>query len=141
MRDSTLRSPGRIVNGTEDAGNARDDHRGASMASCTFIPKSITLMQRLHRPHDLIVAARAAGDHVRPAVFHHERALQCGSRPFAGLQRIRFAGLEGEVVGAAIEEDAEPGHHDARAPRAVDARLEADHVAVLVDDGQIARVA
>ena len=32
-------------------------------------------------------------------------------------------------------------HHDAGAEAAVQARLEADHVAILVDDGDVARVA
>ena len=40
IRASTYISPGYIVCGNGDAGKLRDDHRGASIACCTFIPKS-----------------------------------------------------------------------------------------------------
>ena len=99
------------------------------------------VQQRLHCPLDLVVRARAAHHHERLAVLHHERALQRAARPLSRLERIGFACNEGVVIATAIEDEPEIAHHDARAPAAVKARLEADHVAVLVDDGDVAGVA
>ncbi len=71
--------------------------------------------QRLHGAHDLIVAAGAAQDRVRLAVFHHERALQRAARALAGLEGVGLAADQRIIVAAAIEEDAGVAHDDAGA--------------------------
>ena len=91
IRASTDMSPGNIVCGNGEAGKLRVDHRGASIACCTFIPKSTMFEQRLHSEHHLIVAARAADNHERLAVLHHQRALQRAARPLARRERVGFA--------------------------------------------------
>src|SRR5204863_9512005 len=63
------------------------------------------------------------------------------ARPFAGRERVGFARHQRVVVAAAVEDESELAHDHTRAEAAVEARPEADHVAVLVDDGEIARVA
>ena len=58
-----------------------------------------------------------------------------------GASALASPGYERVVVAAAVEDEPEVAHHDAGAEAAVQARLEADHVAILVDHGDVARVA
>ena len=58
-----------------------------------------------------------------------------------GSSAFGLARRERVVVAAAVEDEAQVAHHDARAEPAVQAGLETDHVVVLVDHGDVAGVA
>src|ERR1051325_12055837 len=94
---------------------------------------SSDLEQRLNGAEHLVVPARAADDHEWLVVFHDQCALQCAARPLSGQQRVGLARHQRVVVAAAVEDEAEISHDDAGAEAAVQAWLEAHHVAILVD--------
>jgi hypothetical protein len=67
--------------------------------------------------------------------------LQCAARALAGFKRVSFAALERVIVAAAIEDDAGISHDHAGPKQAVQAGLEAHHVAILVHDRDVAGIA
>src|SRR5213594_4336662 len=125
IRDSTPRSPGYIVCGNGDAGKLRVDH----------------IEKRLNCAHELIVSAGTSHQSVGLAILHDERGCQCTAWTLARGQGVRFPRNQGVVIAPAIEDKSQVGHHDARSPTAVKAGHETDHVAITVDDGDIARIA
>src|SRR2546427_12668167 len=141
IRDSTPRSPGYIVCGNGDAGKLRVDQRGASIACWTFMSKVYDVEKRLNCAHELIVSSGTSHQSVGLAILHDERGCQCTACTLATGQGVRFPRNQGVVIAPAIEDKSQVGHHDARSPTAVKAGHETDHVAITVDDGDIARIA
>src|SRR4029077_15728343 len=92
----------------------------------------------LHCPHYLIVRARAARDHKRLPVIHHQSGLQSTAWPLARFERIGLAAGERVVVAAAVEDDAGVAHDHSGPEWAVQAGHETHHVAILVDRSNVA---
>ena len=97
--------------------------------------------QSLQGDHHLVVAARTSRNHERLTVLHHERALQRAAGPLSGLKRVGLTANQRVIVATAVEDDSRISHHDSRSEQAVKAGLEAHHVAVLIDDCDVAGVA
>src|SRR5262249_21680963 len=97
--------------------------------------------KRLNRAHELIVSSGTSHQSVGLAILHDERGCQCAAWPLAWGQGVRFPRNQGVVIAPAIEDKSQVGHHDAGSPTAVKAGHETDHVAITVDDGDIARIA